>query len=235
LAPESEWLILHAGGGRNKHKLFQGRQVKRINIDLDFTTLVQDSEAKAKALANLEALPLAGGCIDLIVCEMVFEHVRRPEQMIREFYRCLKPNGRIVFITPNAFCYPYLIARITPFWFHRLHGFIIGRKDEDVFPTFYRLNTASAIRRYFAQAGFEMAHLTQIDSSCAYLSVLPVLYLLAVFYSWLINSVKAFSFLRQFHIGCFYKPQQRSVATNRNAKGRKTATKRELQRKRVFN
>jgi len=198
--------VLHAGGGRNKHNLFQGRRITRINVDLDYDTLVQDKTAALRTLANLEKLPVAANCVDLILCEMVFEHVAAPEKMIGEFYRCLKPNGRIFFITPNFMCYPYLVSRLMPYWFHKLYGVAVGRKAEDIFPTHYRLNTIPAIQQYFSRAGFDKIFLKQLDTSSDYLALLPGIYLLAVLYSRLISGVEALSFLRQFHVGCFRKP-----------------------------
>jgi ubiquinone/menaquinone biosynthesis C-methylase UbiE len=151
-------------------------------------------------------LPIAGNSVDLIVCEMVFEHVAEPEKMIREFHRCLKPDGRIIFITPNFMCYPYLVSRLMPYWFHKFYGVAVGRQAADIFPTHYRLNTIPAIQRYFAQAGFKRVFLKQLDASSDYMALFPIIYLLAVFYSRLISKIEALSFLRQFHVGCFCKP-----------------------------
>jgi len=212
---DEDLLILHAGGGRNKHGLFQGRRVNRINVDLDRATLVKDGQAKSRILGDLERLPLRDQCIDLIVCEMVFEHVAHPAEMIREFYRCLKANGQVIFIAPNLLSYPYLISWITPFWFHKLYGYLRGRREEDVFDTYYRLNTKSAIHRYFGEVGFQLVRLTQIDSACDYLDIFPIIYVPALALSMLVSRISALSVLRQFHVGWFRKPVTRTLEPTR--------------------
>ena len=111
--------VLHAGGGRNKHNLFHGQHVQRLNVDLDQATLAQDAAADVRLLGDLAQLPVQENTVDLIVCEMVFEHVENPERVVRELFRCLKEGGKIVFITPNLLSYPFLISKCTPFWFHR--------------------------------------------------------------------------------------------------------------------
>ena len=204
--------ILHAGGGRNKHNLFEGQQVWRLNVDLDQATLSQDTGANGRALGDLERLPVQENSIDLIVCEMVFEHVENPERITRELFRCLKEGGKIIFFTPNLKAYPFLISKVTPFWFHQLYGFLRARRDEDIFPTHYRLNTIGSLRRYFGKAGFELVQLKQIDSSCDYFDIFPGIFLIAAAFSQLLNRIEALSSLRQFHIGCFRKPVRLKAA-----------------------
>lgn len=210
--------VLHAGGGRNKHNLFHGQHVQRLNVDLDQATLAQDAAADVRLLGDLAQLPVQENTVDLIVCEMVFEHVENPERVVRELFRCLKEGGKIVFITPNLLSYPFLISKCTPFWFHRLYGFLRARRDDDVFPTHYRLNTGAAIRRYFGAAGFEPVQLRQIDSSCDYFDIFPGIYLVAAAFSEMLNRIEVLSFLRQFHLGCFRKPVRekptRTLAAN---------------------
>jgi hypothetical protein len=118
----------------------------------------------------------------------------------------LKEGAEISFITPNLRAYPFLISKFTPFWFHQLYGFLRARRDEDIFPTRYRLNTTAALRRHFGEAGFELVQLKQVDSSCDYFDIFPVLFLIAAVFSQLLNRLEALSILRQFHIGHFRKP-----------------------------
>lgn len=198
--------VLHASGGRNKHNLFQHQRVRRVNVDLDAATLVQDHTATLRVLGDLDHLPVGDNAFDLIVCEMVFEHITHPERVVSEFYRSLKAGGQVVFITPNLMAYPFLISKITPFWFHRIYGFLRGRQAEDIFPTHYRLNTITAIRRHFGRAGFELVQLRQLDASCDYFDIFPILHSLLSVISRILNRVEALSFLRQFHLGCFRKP-----------------------------
>lgn len=41
------------------------------------------------------------GCFDVVIAKEVIEHLPEPERAIREAYRVLKPNGRLVVTSPN--------------------------------------------------------------------------------------------------------------------------------------
>jgi len=56
-------------------------------------------------VANAEELPLPTGSVDAIVCESLLEHVPRPQKIIDEMYRVLKPGGGIYIVIP--FVYPF--------------------------------------------------------------------------------------------------------------------------------
>ncbi len=47
-------------------------------------------------------LPFADGFFDLLVSIDVHEHLARPELLVSEFFRVLKPGGRAVVTTPNG-------------------------------------------------------------------------------------------------------------------------------------
>jgi hypothetical protein len=71
--------------------------------------------------------------------------------MAREFHRVLKPGGWVCARTPNKWGYIALGARIIP---DALHDRVLAylqpaRQKHDVFPTFYRANSAPAIRDAF--------------------------------------------------------------------------------------
>jgi len=55
--------------------------------------------------ADLTGLPVLDGTIDGILCEMVLEHVPNPLAAVEEFYRVLRPGGRLYVAVP--FLWPY--------------------------------------------------------------------------------------------------------------------------------
>ncbi len=90
---------------------------------------------------------------DLIVSDFVFEHLQVPELLASELQRILKPGGWIMARTPNRYGYVALIASLVP---NALHTAVLkyvqpDRKDLDVFPTYYRVNTLSKAKKYFNQ------------------------------------------------------------------------------------
>lgn len=56
-------------------------------------------------VANAEELPFATGSVDAIVCESLLEHVPRPQKIVDEMYRVLRPGGQMYIVIP--FIYPF--------------------------------------------------------------------------------------------------------------------------------
>ena len=50
---------------------------------------------------EIEKFPIESDSIDIAVSLAVIEHLRDPENFIREIFRCLKPGGLIYLSTPN--------------------------------------------------------------------------------------------------------------------------------------
>jgi ubiquinone/menaquinone biosynthesis C-methylase UbiE len=124
-----------------------------VGIDCDEFSL-KDNELLCKARSDLACLPFASRSFDLITANMVVEHLEAPELMLREIQRVLKPNGVFVLHTPNVSSPPLALASLLSYrlkkWLARL---LDTRHEEDVFPTRYRLNTASRIGKAAAAAG----------------------------------------------------------------------------------
>lgn len=55
--------------------------------------------------ADAHALPFRAGQFTTIECDAVLEHVRSPEQVMREIDRVLQPGGYLHLVTP--FCHPF--------------------------------------------------------------------------------------------------------------------------------
>ena len=96
-------------------------------------------------------LPFEDDFFDVIVSDFVFEHLDSPKDVARELLRITKPNGWICARTPNKWGYVTLASRLVP---NALHAKLLKmvqpkRKEEDVFPTVYKLNSPRDIRRNF--------------------------------------------------------------------------------------
>ena len=78
-------------------------------LDLDLATLRHAAVAYPDvpvAAANLVALPLADGAVDLVVCSQVVEHLWDQDAFVAECARVLRPGGRLVVTTPNRLTFP---------------------------------------------------------------------------------------------------------------------------------
>ncbi len=147
--------VLDFGAGRGEKNL-EDRVVYRRNIsqlkgrclhldgcDIDPIVLDNPFLDEAKVVAAGAPLPYEDDRFDLIVARFVFEHIDDPSFIATELLRVLKPGGVIAAVTPNKWGYIGIGARTVPNRFHvtMLSRIQVERKPEDVFPTFYKLNT----------------------------------------------------------------------------------------------
>ena len=101
-----------------------------------------------------ESIPLADASVDLITAHWVFEHIEKPDQLVSEYVRILKPGGWICARTPHRWSYVGIAACLTP---QRVQVALLrlirpGIDARDKFPTLYRLNTLQALNKYFSNS-----------------------------------------------------------------------------------
>ena len=152
--------ILDAGCG-HRSILFDCPQATRIGIDSVFGDVKNNASIDFGICSNLENLPLKDVSVDMIVSNMVFEHLRQPGVVFSEFHRVLKKGGHLIFMTPNIFNIVTIINRMIP---NRLHpgiaNTLTGAKESDVFPTYYRANSIGRLRKLLHRNGFDERDLT---------------------------------------------------------------------------
>ena len=51
--------------------------------------------------ADGSRLPFRDKAFDLVTCFEVLEHVEKPQDVVRESARCLRPNGHLIVLVPN--------------------------------------------------------------------------------------------------------------------------------------
>jgi len=110
--PPGKVLDLGCGVGHSYH-LLAPRET--VGVDIDPDTL--RGQQRETAVADMRALPFAGGSFASVVSVQSLEHVPDPERVLAEVVRVLEPGGVAVFVTPN---------RLT-----------LGRPDEIIDPYHY--------------------------------------------------------------------------------------------------
>lgn len=132
---------------------FRGRVAHVDGCDVDEAVLTNPTLDRAQVFAPGQPLPYEDERFDIVVSRYVFEHIDDPAWAARELLRITKPGGWICALTPNKWGYVALAARLMP---NRVHGRVLRRvqphrKEEDVFPTVYRLNRPADVRRHFGK------------------------------------------------------------------------------------
>jgi ubiquinone/menaquinone biosynthesis C-methylase UbiE len=144
-----------------------------VGLDADFQSLKSHRTIGRRVCGSVTTLPFTSESFDLVSSNMVFEHLDDPERQLTEIARVLRPNGVLVFHTPNVRGYPTVLAKLVPeFVKKKLIWTLERRKEEDVYPTFYRINSPERIHAIAARAGLSVVSLKMIVSGAA-LAVFP--------------------------------------------------------------
>lgn len=172
---EPDMTVLEFGAGRGRYAdsepdylrrltRLRGKCRRLVGCDVDPVVLENPLLDEAVVTGVGEPLPFADASFDMIVSFAVLEHIGDPEHYARELERVLRPGGWLCGWTPNKWSYFAIGARLVP---NRLHAWALrflspSRREEDIFPTVYRLNTQAALRRHFPPERF--AHHSYIFS-----------------------------------------------------------------------
>ena len=166
---ETCWLDIGCG-----HQLFDSwikgeealiRRAKLVvGSDPDYSSLRNHRSINHRVVAF--ELPLRSRSFSLITANMVMEHVTNPASFFCEIYRLLRPGGRFIVHTPNAWNWHVWASRLLPTQLkYKIIHLAEGRHEDDVYPTYYRANTSSKLREKAVSAGLDMQELTLCDTS----------------------------------------------------------------------
>jgi SAM-dependent methyltransferase len=151
-----------------------GRASLFVGMDVD-GAIREHPLVRHKVMAFGEGLPFRAESFDLVTANVVVEHVAEPKRFLAEVRRVLRPGGRFLFHTPNLTYYLTLNASLVPDAFkQRIVWVLERRREEDVFPTHYRMNTGSKIRQLAAACGFEVESLRVIGSAGSFRMLGPL-------------------------------------------------------------
>ncbi|MGH7759117.1 MAG: class I SAM-dependent methyltransferase [Candidatus Dormibacteria bacterium] len=148
-------------------------------LEPDPVALARNTTVKHKLEASVESIPMPDGFFDLATMAWVAEHLPRPLAALREIHRVLRPGGRLLVLTPNAWNYNAWLVRAVPNRFHDyLTRRLYGRQDRDTYPVRYRMNTPGKLDRLMAVAGFRRVRLI-LNGDPSYISFNEPLFQLA--------------------------------------------------------
>ena len=190
LAPDA--ILLDAGCGADLPLICQyaPKVAFAVGVDLEAPRQVPPPNAVA-LVGNLEHLPLESESTDVVISRSVFEHLERPERVLAEIQRVLRPNGRLVFTTPNKYYYSCLLVRFIPDWAKAYYfRTVFGDDAYDYFPVHYRANTRRSLRALAAAAGLHVERIEAVRHFPFYFVFSPLLFRLGILYDYLITWLK---------------------------------------------
>jgi SAM-dependent methyltransferase len=202
-------LDLGAGGGKSGPVNFRGDVECVVGVDPD--SVVGANRCIDRAVVGVaEGLPFGAGTFDVVFSDWVVEHLPNPGRAVAEVFRVLKPSGFFFFRTGNLLHYSYAIAASTPHWFHRIVANRVRALEADeaeTHPTYYRMNTAGAVRRCLGAVGFIEEELLMIEPEPSYLMFSASSFMLGLAYERLVNQSYRLAGFRACIFGCFRKPK----------------------------
>lgn len=148
-----------------------------VGLDLDRDALARHASLQWRVESDVHRLPFASETFELVTANMVVEHVARPESLFNEVKRVLRPNGRFILHTPNAHGYSTALTRMLPSrLIPALASALLDRAPEDVYPTFYRANTGTALRSLAENVGLAVESLKFVDSTPQLIRIPPAMF-----------------------------------------------------------
>ena len=180
---DSDFIWLDLGCGHSLLPSWRSAEEKKIinnikrivGIDYDLGSLKKHNTIQNKVRGDASELPFKKNSFNLITSNMVFEHLDNPELQLREIFNILKPGGLLIFHTPNYYGYTTILAKLIPEKMKdKLIFFLQKRKEEDVFPTYYRINSEFKIREFAKLTGFNVLKIRMIVTTAQFHIIPPV-------------------------------------------------------------
>lgn len=162
-----EIAVLDLGCGRGGIVERLGTRGTWVGIDPDRASLeAHRVTALPRGQGAAHRLPFADRTFDLVVSSWVFEHLPDPARTFDEVARVLRPDGRLIFLTPNG---KHPIPRLSRYaaGLTRLQEQLVSRTyrraPQDTFPVVYRANTFNQIEALAANAGLRLCEVAFVD------------------------------------------------------------------------
>ena len=160
----SKMTVLNLGAGRGawysdekckyrkELRNIKGKVKKVINADID-KIVMRNLSGHISMLIDEKnyKINLKNNSVDLILADYVLEHVSNPNIFANEVNRLLKKNGFFCARTPHKFNYVNLFSKLIPSFIKKylLKKMQPDRKKDDIFTTFYKMNTICQIKKLF--------------------------------------------------------------------------------------
>jgi SAM-dependent methyltransferase len=200
-------VVLDAGcGHRSSIPDHFSERVQKIGIDRVLKDIRNNKTIDWGICSNIDNIPLKDESVDLIICNMVFEHLEEPQIAFSELSRILKKGGYLIFMTPCIYNVVTLINKIIPNRFHKTLGNLLtGAEESDIFPTYYKANSRGKLKKILAGYNLTEADLIMYQPPPYAFVFSKIICRLVISYYHLINKYYSLSFLRGVIIARYQK------------------------------
>lgn len=136
---------------RRSIRALRGDVARLVALDIDQTVL-KNAATDEQFIIDDDSVRKLSKSFDVVIADYVLEHIDDEHKFFNQINTLLKNGGWFCARTPHKYHYASLAARVVP---STLHNMVLrkaqaGRKDEDIFPTSFRLNTKKEIEDLFS-------------------------------------------------------------------------------------
>jgi SAM-dependent methyltransferase len=145
-------------------RLLASRCTYLMGIDPDDNVLENDfvHDRKRSGIEDFRA----DEPFDLISLRMVVEHIQTPDRCVESLRDNTRRGGKVIVYTPYKYSLSSIASTLVPNRFHHaMKRRLWGTEQRDTFPTWYRMNTATALGHVFSRHGFQHIALWKIDDA----------------------------------------------------------------------
>jgi ubiquinone/menaquinone biosynthesis C-methylase UbiE len=182
--PGVRWLDLGCGHGvlppwrADQERELTARAGQIVGLDYDMPSLEKHQTIRQLVRADISKLPFREDSFDLVTSNMVFEHLSEPDVQLREIRRIMRAGGELIFLTPNSAGYTTILGRLVPDALKdKVIWFFHEREEDDVFPTFYKINSPAQIDRAIEGSGMRRKEIRLIPSAAQFVKIPPLVVL----------------------------------------------------------
>jgi len=149
-AGRGAWNFDDTSSYRRVLRAMKGKVAQYVGADVD-SAVMSNPATDMNLIVKDGIIPMSDASVDLVICDFVLEHVVDTEKFKNEVSRVLKEGGYFCARTPHRASYFSVMARLVKNanhvrWLRKVQP---RKKEEDTFPTAYRCNTLSSVRRVF--------------------------------------------------------------------------------------
>ena len=183
-------VAVEIGAGTGQLNTHDARSDAHHLVGIDLSPRIRGNPLLDSAvLGDATRTPFRSEAFDLAFSIYVLEHVADALGFCREMARILKPGGTFLALTPNQHHYVSAISKFTPHSFHQwFNRRSTSQSDDDIFPTYYHLNTRRKLAACLTAAGFVDVHFEMVEVRPNYLSWSAPSFWAGVAYERLVNS-----------------------------------------------
>lgn len=187
---DSITLDLGAGSGLGWRYNFKNLCKRVIGIDIN-PDVANNPNLDEAIISDFFKNNFEDNSFDIVIANNVVEHIKEPYDFLVEVKRILKRNGVFYFRTLNKYHYAGLISWLTPYGFHIYYNRLLGKKEDDILPTYYKMSSVKDIDRLSKTINFKY-EIKMFEGYPGYLMINPIFFLLGVACERVINYFSIF-------------------------------------------